>query len=452
MDAQKKKCSSKKHLDVNAISYCQECEISLCNKCQNFHSELFENHHLKNFEKDKKDIFVSICKERGHNQKLEYYCKNHNKLCCASCLCKIKDKINGQHNNCDVYQIQDIIEEKKSKLEENIKLLENISQNIEKSIEEIKELSQKVYENRDALKLKIQKIFTKIRNIINDREDEILNEVDDKYNKLYFEEDAIKESEKLPRKIKMSLTKSKILQKQWDDNNKNELVSDCIDIENNIKTILEINKGIKNCNLYKNITFKFSGDNENELNNFIKTIKLYGKIYYNNSFVFKQCPQNITEERKYKVTGDKLNILTKLGSNGRTGTICEMELDPKVEEYKWKIKILKSQANSIMVGVAPNNFDICSSDYSNCGFYFYCANSCLYSGNPFLYDGKSTNLNKVQNEIDVVMNMEKRSLKFIVDNNETDEISYVDIPLDKPLVPAIFLYHVDDSIEICEYK
>ena len=245
MDFQKNKCSSKKHSDINAISYCQECERCLCNKCQNFHSELFENHHLINFGKDKKEIFISLCKEKGHNQKLEYFCKNHNKLCCSSCLCKIKDKLNGQHNNCDVYQIDSIIEEKKSKVEENIKLLEKIALNIEKSIEEIKKLSQKVYENKDELKLKIQKTFTKIRNILNEREDEILNEVDEKFNKLYFEDDAIKESEKLPKKIKTSLEKSKILQKKWDDNNKTELVSDCIDIENNIKYILEINKGIK---------------------------------------------------------------------------------------------------------------------------------------------------------------------------------------------------------------
>ena len=451
MDFQKNKCSSKKHSDINATIYCQECERCLCNKCLNFHSELFENHHLINFGKDKKEIFISICKEKGHNQKLEYFCKNHNKLCCASCLCKIKDKINGQHNNCDVYQIDSIIEEKKSKLEENIKLLEKIAVNIEKSIEEIKKLSQKVYENKDELKLIIQKIFTKIRNILNEREDEILNELDEKFNKLYFEEDAIKESEKLPKKIKTSLEKGKNLQKKWDDNNKTELVSDCIDIENNIKNILEINKGIKNCNLYNNIIFKFNGENEYELNKIIETIKSFGKIYYKNNFVFKVCPINITEDRKYIVTGDRLNILKKIGNNGRTGTICEIELDPKLE-FKWKIKILKSQANSIMVGVAPNNFDICSSDYSNCGWYFYCANSCLYSGEPFNYDGKPTNLNKVQNEIDVIMNMEKRSLKFIVDNNETDEISYTNIPLDRPISPAIFLYHVDDSIEICEYK
>ena len=33
-----KKCSAKKHADVNAISYCEECNIYMCNKCMNYHS------------------------------------------------------------------------------------------------------------------------------------------------------------------------------------------------------------------------------------------------------------------------------------------------------------------------------------------------------------------------------------------------------------------------------
>ena len=53
------------------------------------------------------------------------------------------------------------------------------------------------------------------------------------------------------------------------------------------------------------------------------------------------------------------------------GTLCEDELDKKIEEHRWKIKILKSFQNSIMVGVAPGDFDICSSNYKTCGWYLY---------------------------------------------------------------------------------
>jgi chaperonin cofactor prefoldin len=59
-------------------------------------------------------------------------------------------------------------------LKDNIILLENISENLEKSIEKLKITFDKINDNKEELKLKIQKIFTKIRNALNDREDKIL--------------------------------------------------------------------------------------------------------------------------------------------------------------------------------------------------------------------------------------------------------------------------------------
>ena len=75
------------------------------------------------------------------------------------------------------------------------------------------------------------------------------------------------------------------------------------------------------------------------------------------------------------------------------GTICEKGLE-KSKEHKWKIKILKTQFNNIIFGVAPFDFDIITSNYMNCGWYFYCYNSTLYSGPPFNYGNKSTNLSQ----------------------------------------------------------
>ena len=132
------------------------------------------------------------------------------------------------------------------------------------------------------------------------------------------------------------------------------------------------------------------------------------------------------------------------------GTICEYELDKSIEEHKWKIKILKTTQNKfIMVGAAPSDFDINSSSYNTCGWYFYCYNSTLYSGPPFYYSNKNTNLSKVNNEIIVVMNMKKRTLKFIINNEDKGE-SYTDIPMDKPIYPAVFLDNTNDSVEITD--
>ncbi len=180
-----KKCSSKKHQDIDAISYCQECNICMCNKCINYHDEIFDFHQKYNLkEQDIKDIFTGLCTEPKHKNELNYYCKNHNQLCCAACLSKIKDRGNGKHFDCNVCLIEEIENEKKNKLKENIKYLEDCSIQIENSINELKKIFEKINETKEELKIKITKIFTQIRNVINEREDKILLEIDEQFDKL----------------------------------------------------------------------------------------------------------------------------------------------------------------------------------------------------------------------------------------------------------------------------
>ena len=244
-----KKCSSKKHNDINAISYCVECDIYMCNKCMNYHSEILENHHKYNLDKNIEEIFTGICKEKNHRKELDFFCKTHNKLCCAACISKIKEKGNGQHTDCNICILEKIKEEKKNQLQENLKFLEEISNNIDKSINDLKKIFEKMNEDKEKLKMDVTKIFTKIRNHLNEREDEILLEIDDKFNNLYFKEELFNQSEKLPNKIKISLEKGKIINSQWDNNNNlNSKINDCLEIENNIQSIKKINESIQKCN------------------------------------------------------------------------------------------------------------------------------------------------------------------------------------------------------------
>ena len=129
------------------------------------------------------------------------------------------------------------------------------------------------------------------------------------------------------------------------------------------------------------------------------------------------------------------------------GTICIHELDKSIQEHRWKIKILNSKNKAIMIGVAPIDFDISSSTHFNCGWYYYCSNSTLYSGPPHKYRGKNTRLGLVNDEIIVVMDINKGRLKFII-NNEDKGYSYTNIPINKPLFPAILLCDQYDSVEI----
>ena len=129
------------------------------------------------------------------------------------------------------------------------------------------------------------------------------------------------------------------------------------------------------------------------------------------------------------------------------GTICENELEKNME-HKWKIKILRTQYSKIMVGVAPIDFDINSSSYNTCGWYYDIRNY-YFSGPPYNYNFKQTNLSQIKDELIVIMNMNKRTLKFRINNEDKGE-SYSDIPIDKPIAPAVLLKHKNDSVEISE--
>ena len=84
----------------------------------------------------------------------------------------------------------------------------------------------------------------------------------------------------LPNDIKMSLEKGKLIndEKKWNDNKAiYSIIKDCINIENNIKEINSINDNLKNGNIINEVEINFSPEN-NELDDFIQSVKTFGKI------------------------------------------------------------------------------------------------------------------------------------------------------------------------------
>ena len=140
------KCSLLKHNENDAISFCQECRICMCNKCENHHSELFQNHQIFKFEKNKDitNIFTGFCKEKNHQVELNYFCKTHNILCCEECITKIKTNYSGNHINYDICIIEEVENDKKNKLKENIKILEDLSINLQNIINDLKIIDEKI--------------------------------------------------------------------------------------------------------------------------------------------------------------------------------------------------------------------------------------------------------------------------------------------------------------------
>ena len=287
---QQKKCSYKKHEEINAISYCIECNVFMCNKCLNLHSEFLDNHHKYNLGQNIEEIFTGICKEKNHKNELEYYCNNHNQLCCAACLSKMKNKGYGQHTDCNINTIEEIKEEKFNRLKENIIFLEEISNKIESSVNELKKRFEEIKERKELLKLKISKTFTQIRNVINEREDQLLLEVDNIFDKIFFREDLIKQGEKLPSILKKSLEKGKIIKEDLDINKikLNSKINDCINIENIIINFNKINEKITNNNL-KKIKISFIPEDNNKLNELFEKIRTFGEIKEDTMF-FKFKP------------------------------------------------------------------------------------------------------------------------------------------------------------------
>ena len=77
------------------------------------------------------------------------------------------------------------------------------------------------------------------------------------------------------------------------------------------------------------------------------------------------------------------------------GTISENEFKNNGEN-KWKITILKTKYNRIIVGIAPSDFDINTSSFMDCGWYLNCKKLELYSG-PSHYYGHEKKIKKSKN-------------------------------------------------------
>ena len=462
MDVQLIKCSLPKHKEKNAISYCQTCKIYMCIKCQKVHSGLCIKHQNIKLDRDINDLFTGFCKEEDHYDKLEYFCKTHNVLCCSSCISKIKREGKGTHTDCDICNIEDIKNEKNEKLKENIECLEKMSTTLLDSINTLRNIFKRINENKEEVKREVQKEFRKIRNTVNEREIEILREVDEQFNSLFFKEEFIKESEKLPNKVMISLKKGKKIDYDWkDDKILNSLIYECINIEKNIKDIKTINDEMEKYNS-QNLKVKFTPKDVNEkrkifkskktceITDLLESIKTFGEInYIEFKYTFKKCPDNVNENKKYLITGEKDNIIIKSGKDGEwTGVICDKELQ-KNKIHSWRINILKSKNHDIMLGIAPIDFDYNSPDLTKCGYFFNYNDSCLYSGEPFNYNGKETEFEETDEEITITLDLNEREL-HLESNSYGSYVLYNNIPLDRPLVPVVLLYNIDDSIEIIE--
>ena len=355
---EKPKCSSSEHKEIDAIIFCKEFKIFLCNKCEKQHSEINKSHHHYKLDKNFREIFTGFCKEEKHINELIYFCKTHNALCCAECITKLKGKNNGNHSDCNICLIEDVEVEKKNKLKENIKTLESLSNNIQQIIDEFKKTFEKINEKSEEYKIKIKKVFTNIRNEINKREDELLLDVDKKLGSFFLNKEYFNNIDKIPDKVKISLEKGKILEKNWNEKTLNESLYNCLNIENSIKLINELEEKIKINNLnHLNLNFDF---NEKDIiNNISKILKenLYeSEIQYkflNESNILKTQKE---KEKLFNFINKKIKSIELIYRGSRDGDSANI-FHQKCDNKGPTLTLCKEKNGIIFGGYTEANWD-----------------------------------------------------------------------------------------------
>ena len=376
METQKKKCSLDEHREIDSKTICIKCNIYMCNKCDALHSKLFPNHTIFNSEKNVNEIFTGICKEKGHMNKLQFFCKTHNQLCCVACIAKIQEDNIGLHKDCNICTLKEIKDEKKNNINENINYLNELSKALDKSVEKLINAFENINKSKEELKTKIQNIFTKIRNELNNREDKLLSEVDNKFNNLYFNENIVKNNQKLPEKIKELIKTAENANKEYDDNKIDAFINICINIENSIKNIKEINDDIIKCQNFDNKQIKFIPENEELIKEFLEKIKNFGELK-NISLEFVEIENPWTIERFknnknffYYTLKENNYIAEKTENNNYIHSIKAMNQLQKNKIYKLEF-LPNYKANDFGIGfgdfsVTINNSALYSAQNSVC--------------------------------------------------------------------------------------
>ena len=149
--------------------------------------------------------------------------------------------------------------------------------------------------NKEELIKEIQKTFTNLRYALNKREEQLLSEVEEMFKNVY-DDNTIKEIEKLSEKVKEGLESINLLKEK---NELNYEINYYIEFENNFKKIYEIyNKLIEFNSKEIIINFKI---NNNEIENFIKKIGNINKnVFYDDEKVDELY---IELENNYGISG-----------------------------------------------------------------------------------------------------------------------------------------------------
>ena len=197
------------------------------------------------------------------------------------------------------------------------------------------------------------------------------------------------------------------------------------------------------------------GNSVSEWSSAVKARTLEGPDF--SESIWRECPSNVEDKMKYTLGKLRTRVATKANGDAYCTVVGNTPIPPDTV-VSWNVKLLKSKYNdggNVLVGVAPSDIDQSEDgNHYKRGWYFNCYASALWSGLPHSYGGTAYGPRKkygqyvhTRDSVGVVMDTMKGELSFIL-NNKYLGVAYKGIPLDKPLVPCVFLYYEGDSVEL----
>ena len=192
---------------------------------------------------------------------------------------------------------------------------------------------------------------------------------------------------------------------------------------------------------------------EDEINEFIKKIKIFGEIELkknnDNIFVFQ-----FKEGKNYILSNNGLIATKNNGGNDWNCTILGNKEIPKNKISQWKIKInnfsLKYNSWNVLIGIGPDNPNNEEYFHKKC-WSFICGESqiSIKSENGTKYNNKQYKSLSKGDIIEVIVDRKLGNLSFAI-NGENYGIAYSGIPKNDILYPVVMINDENQIVEIIQ--
>ena len=168
--------------EVKAKAFCQQCAMFICDKCVESHQRMkvFVGHKISSLDELKecgaKEIFIQepplqICKE--HEEPMKIYCFDCSCLICRDCTINVKD--HSRHNH---EFFKKAAPEMKTNLLQQLNPLKEEKVSLSRAMKEVQFTQSEVKAQGDSVYSLIKSLCEHLRQIIDNREQELLKEAE----------------------------------------------------------------------------------------------------------------------------------------------------------------------------------------------------------------------------------------------------------------------------------